>query len=216
MNLLTNDRVREYSKIFEMCVLFVAVPTTLLLPIHHGIILFLILAAIGYATRLLIQDPEVTWKSLYQIDVRDFKSFIFLRVILFMIASTFLMWWLIPEKLFIVVWENPLLWVAMTIIYSLFSVYPQEILYRVFFYRRYRHLVSNQWLFLGLNAVIFCYAHVVFFNTLVFALTLGGGILFAYSYQRKGSIMLTTIEHSLYGWWLFTLGIGDMLAFPGP
>jgi hypothetical protein len=28
--------------------------------------------------------------------------------------------------------------------------------------------------------------------------------------------MLTSIEHAIYGNWLFTIGMGEMLAFPMP
>lgn len=198
----------------ELVILFVVVPSTMILPIPSAYVLGAILCAVVYAFRRLIKDPEITWKHLYQIKVTDFKSYIFLRVLIFMVVSTILVAWFLPEQLFKVVWKNPLLWLVITVIYSVLSVYPQEILYRVFFYQRYRCLVSSPWLFLGLNALVFCYAHVVFLNTLVFALTFIGGGLFAYSYQKKGSVLLTSIEHSLYGWWLFTLGLGDMLAFP--
>lgn len=56
--------------------------------------------------------------------------------------------------------------------------------------------------------------HLVFHNALVSVLTLVGGILFGLTYRRTQSLMFTSIEHSLYGVWLFTIGAGEMLAFP--
>jgi len=46
-------------------------------------------------------------------------------------------------------------------------------------------------------------------------LTFIGGVLFAYTYQKTKSTALVAIEHAVYGNWLFTVGMGEMLAFPG-
>lgn len=206
----------DFARALELVILFLVVPSSFTWSVHPLVVVGIVLMAVAYATRLLIRDPDITWASLYQINLIDLKSSIFLRVLGFMLVSTALVAWFVPEKLFIVLLHNPLLWVIMSFVYIVFSVYPQEILYRVFFFQRYKVLVQNPKILLALNAVIFCFAHLFFKNALVFALTLAGGFLFAYSYLKKGSIMLTSIEHSLYGWWLFTLGLGDMLAFPGP
>ena len=84
-----------------------------------------------------------------------------------------------------------------------------------FFYWRYSHLLSPG-LFLALNAILFSLAHTIFMNGLVFALTLAGGFLFANTYRKTQSLMVTSIEHAVYGLWLYTVGLGEMLAFPGP
>lgn len=205
-----------HIQLFELCVLFIIVPSSFLWPVHPLVVVALVLMSVIYTGTILVKSPEVTWKSLYQINFADLTSQIFVRVLGFMVVSTPLVAWFLPEKLFIVPLQNPLLWVVMSFVYIVFSVYPQEILYRVFFFQRYKSLFTTPKLLIVSNAVIFCFAHIFFLNSLVFALTLAGGVLFAYSYLKKGSIMLTSIEHALYGWWLFTLGLGDMLAFPGP
>lgn len=43
-----------------------------------------------------------------------------------------------------------------------------------------------------------------------------GGILFVITYTKSKSILLTSAEHAIYGNWLFTIGMGEMLAFPMP
>jgi membrane protease YdiL (CAAX protease family) len=48
----------------------------------------------------------------------------------------------------------------------------------------------------------------------VLAFTFIGGILFAYTYQKTKSTLLVSIEHAIYGCWLFTVGMGTMLGFP--
>ena len=56
----------------------------------------------------------------------------------------------------------------------------------------------------------------MFQNILVLFTTLIGGIFFTLTYNRSKSLLLTSIEHAIYGNWLFTIGMGEMLAFPMP
>jgi membrane protease YdiL (CAAX protease family) len=66
-----------------------------------------------------------------------------------------------------------------------------------------------------INAVLFSLAHIFFKNTLVLILTFIGGFLFIHTYSKTKSTTLVSIEHALYGNWLFTIGMGLILAFPG-
>lgn len=132
-----------------------------------------------------------------------------------MFVSSLLVALLLPEKLFYSITEHPRLWLGMSAFYCLVSVYPQELIYRHFFFWRYRMLLPHGY-FLALNAALFCVAHTLYMNNLVFALTLAGGFLFARTFHKTNSLMVTSIEHSFYGVWLYTVGLGEMLAFPGP
>ncbi|MBO1256000.1 CPBP family intramembrane metalloprotease [Alteromonas sp. 5E99-2] len=103
----------------------------------------------------------------------------------------------------------------MSLVYTFVSVIPQEFVYRSFFFKRYQGLTSSYIIFAAISAVTFSFAHFFLNNTLVFILTFFGGILFTSSYKKHGSLWLVSAEHSAYGVWLFTIGLGDMLAFPG-
>ncbi len=137
------------------------------------------------------------------------------RISSFILVSTIAMAVFYPERLFYVVMNKPLLWIGICLFYSVFSVYPQEFLYRTYFFARYRVLIKNERWFALVNATLFSFAHVMFGNTLVYVLTFVGGLLFAYTYSKSNSLILVSIEHSAYGIWLYTLGIGHLLAFPG-
>jgi membrane protease YdiL (CAAX protease family) len=50
--------------------------------------------------------------------------------------------------------------------------------------------------------------HIVFRNPLAMALTFAGGILFAWRYEKTGSLFVSSFEHALYGCFLFTIGLG--------
>jgi len=93
-------------------------------------------------------------------------------------------------------------------------VYPQELLYRTFFFQRYENLFKNEKIFIFINALLFSLAHLFFKNTLVLLLTFIGGVLFAITFKNSKSTVLVSIEHSIYGCWLFTVGMGNMLGFP--
>lgn len=119
------------------------------------------------------------------------------------------------EALFSIVLERPLLWLMISIFYSLFSVLPQEFLFRTYFFNRYESIFpSNKIYIVLINAALFSFAHIFFRNIFVLLLTFAGGILFAFSYIKTKSLLLISIEHAIYGFWLFTLGVGEMLAFP--
>ena len=134
-------------------------------------------------------------------------SFIALLTILFMCLTN-------RGSLFSVLLEKPKTWVIMLFVYSLFSVVPQEIIFRTLYFKRYKCLVRNQNLFILLNAVVFSLAHLFYKNTLVLLITFLGGLLFALTFKKTKSTILVSIEHAIYGCWLFTVGMGEMLGFP--
>jgi CAAX prenyl protease-like protein len=101
--------------------------------------------------------------------------------------------------------RHTLLWIAIIIGYPLLSVYPQELLYRAYLLHRYGHaLGGGRWA----SALAFSFAHLLFGNILAVAATLAGGWLFARRYQRTGSLLVVSVEHTLYGITLFTIGLG--------
>lgn len=103
----------------------------------------------------------------------------------------------------------PLFWLGIILFYPVFSAFFQEILFRGFFFHRYeKRFKKRPLLFVTLNALLFAYIHIVFGNWIAVVFTFFGGFLFAQTYLKSRSILLTAIEHSLYGDLLFTLGLG--------
>jgi len=125
-----------------------------------------------------------------------------------------LTWWCCPERLFDLAASDPLLLMVVLIAYPLFSVIPQEIVFRHFFFYRYETLLNQKVLLLA-NAVLFAYVHVAFGNLLAVALTFIGGVLFALTYDKSRSLLLVSIEHALYGSAIFTLGLGAFFYHNG-
>ena len=200
----------------ELILLFIALPLLLLLPISVIIKISVVSAGVIYISWNLIKNKQLTKSSLLNLNAKKHWKLIVIRFSLMIIGSILLMYFLNPENLFIVVRKNLLMWVSISFFYAIFSVYPQELIYRTFFFYRYKNLFSHPTMLIIVNAIVFSLAHSVMRNWLVHGLTLIGGLIFAITYNKSKSVMLTSIEHALYGSWLFTLGMGEILAFPMP
>ncbi|RNC81492.1 MAG: CPBP family intramembrane metalloprotease [Phycisphaera sp.] len=103
--------------------------------------------------------------------------------------------------------EAPIILIFIAIGYPWFSCYPQEITHRAYFFHRYEPLMSTPWL-IATNTLAFGWLHAPFWSIEALALTLPGGLLFAWTYHRTQSTLAVTIEHALYGWWAFFTGLG--------
>ncbi|ANW94875.1 hypothetical protein AXE80_00565 [Wenyingzhuangia fucanilytica] len=118
------------------------------------------------------------------------------------------------DLLFISITTKPILWIEMIFVYTLFSVIPQEYIYRVFYFYRYKHFFKSSWKFNLVNALVFSLGHLMFNSPLVMLITFIGGYFFAHTYQKTKSMLWVSVEHIIYGGWLFTVGMGKMLGFP--
>lgn len=99
-------------------------------------------------------------------------------------------------------------------IYVILSVIPQEFVYRKFYFQRYKTLFKSDKQLILINTLVFCLGHLFFSNLLVLVITFVGGLLFSLSYMSHKSFKWICIEHSLYGLWLYTIGLGGVLGFP--
>ena len=108
--------------------------------------------------------------------------------------------------------EAPVILLFIGLLYPWFSAYPQEITHRAFFFHRYEALFSptrgGRIGFYLVNAVAFAWLHVPFWSWVALALTFPGGLLFAWTYDRSRSALAAGMEHGLYGWWAFAVGLG--------
>ncbi|MGW4942565.1 CPBP family glutamic-type intramembrane protease [Actinoplanes sp. NPDC004185] len=113
-----------------------------------------------------------------------------------------------PDRLFDMPRRETALWLAVVLLYPLLSVYPQELLYRAYLLHRFAPLLGTGRGAAAVSAAVFSFAHLLFGNVLAVAATLVGGWLFARRYQRTRSLLVTSVEHALYGITIFTIGLG--------
>ncbi len=116
---------------------------------------------------------------------------------------------LAPERLFDMPRQQTALWLLLLATYPLFSAYPQELIYRYLFRRRYRRLFRRRGGWIAASAAAFAWLHIVFGNWLAVVLTLIAGAFFAQTYLAGRSLRLAVVEHTLYGALVFSVGIGE-------
>jgi membrane protease YdiL (CAAX protease family) len=115
-----------------------------------------------------------------------------------------------PQALFGFMRTRPFLWAFVMLLYPVFSVYPQGIVYRAFIFERYRILFPSVALLILFSAAAFAFSHIIFRNPWSVVLTFIGGALFAWRYQRTDSLLVSSLEHALYGCYMFTVGLGGL------
>nr|WP_321224462.1 CPBP family glutamic-type intramembrane protease [uncultured Psychroserpens sp.] len=201
-------------KLLELFVIFILVPISF--AIEYPVWIKMVIGILGflYILYVLLRIHKNKFKIAPHLNWKMFFKWTFFQLILIAILTTIYMWLVDKPNLYVVVLNKPLLWLMILFFYSFFSVYPQELIYRTFFFQRYQGLFKNKTLFILLNAMLFSLAHLFFKNGLVMILTFIGGILFALTYKKTKSTLLVSIEHAIYGCWLFTVGMGEMLGFP--
>jgi hypothetical protein len=113
-----------------------------------------------------------------------------------------------PDRLFAFVRERPRLWAVVMVLYPVLSAYPQGLVYRIFVFQRYRSVFASRWAIILASAAGFSFAHIVFHNWVAPGLSFAGGVAFAWTYERTRSGLVATVQHALFGCYLFTIGLG--------
>ena len=199
---------------FELFIIFILVPVSFVLNYSPWIKLGVGIIGFAYVIYVLLKIEKLKFKLSKQLDWKTFWKSTILKLLLIAIITTVFVWVTDKTQLFNVLLNKPIKWLIILFVYSFFSVYPQELIYRTFFFKRYRPLFKNTSLFIFINAILFSLAHLLFNSGLVLFLTFFGGVLFALTFKKTESTLLVSIEHAIYGCWLFTVGMGTMLGFP--
>lgn len=113
-----------------------------------------------------------------------------------------------PTRLLSLPLNRPEIWVVVMVLYPLVSVVPQEVLFRLFFFERYRLLFGEGRGMILVSGLAFGHAHLLFNNWIAYLLSMIGGVLFSMTYARTKNLSEVWIEHALYGQFIFTIGLG--------
>lgn len=201
-------------KLIELFIIFILLPVSFALTFSIWIKLAIGFLGFGYVIYVLLKVEGCKFKLAPHLNWKSFWKQTFLKFVIIAFVTMGYVYFTDASALFRVVAHKPTLWLFILFVYTVFSVYPQELIYRTFFFQRYEDFFSNNNQLLFLNAVVFSLGHIFFKNTLVLVLTFLGGLLFAFTYNKTKSTVLVSIEHAIYGCWLFTVGMGGMLGFP--
>ncbi|MDO5640545.1 MAG: CPBP family intramembrane metalloprotease [Neisseria sp.] len=199
---------RKYWLIGEFCVLFLLLPLLFLAGwLPNSAMLPALWAVFLYAALVLTANGARWWRWDFP---RGALSGLLQRSLWVAALLCALALVIAQDKFLDFVRRAPAFWLLVMLLYPLLSALPQELVYRRFFFDRYRALFGmGDKAFLVLNAALFSYMHIVFLNPVAVACTFVGGLMFAATYRRSRSLYLTALEHGLYGNLVFTVGLGQ-------
>ncbi len=101
---------------------------------------------------------------------------------------------------------------VLLISYLLFSVIPQEIIFRFLFFYKYKNYY-NKFEILLLNSLVFSFCHLIYFDIYILLFSFFGNLLFTFNYMKNKSLLVVIIEHFLLGQTLIILGFFDNFNF---
>lgn len=184
--------------------------------------LVLIYVVAGFSLWWLVVKKSMSLKQIWigestRLDY-NFKKVFILRFIFVVTACSLLVYLYYPDKLFDFPLQHTMIWILLLVLYPVISVLPQEVLYRTFFFNRYEKLFKSSFIMILVCALAFMFMHLVFKNYIVLLATFIGGYFFADTFFRTRSLKLVLIEHCLYGYVVFTIGLGEffLLEFSRP
>lgn len=161
------------------------------------------------ATVYLIKSPGfpncnfLNLRAFYQ----DLPRVLGLFLVSAILISAFV-WLQCPEYLFYCPRNHTAVWGNILWSYPLLAVYPQEIIYRGFLFKRYGEVFNDKKYLVHASALVFSFGHIIYYNPYSMLLSLAGGYFFAATYRRTKSLFAASFEHALYGCFLYTIGLG--------
>ncbi len=212
LNQMKNKSFSMVKKIYlglELLLLFGVVPALLYFDVIklYEILTLLIFFALIFT--MLVLDSNFDKRQLFTFkNLKPYFQKILIRFLLSAIILTAITLIFIPDIFLGFVRGNLKWWMVIMIFYPMISVYPQELIYRVFMFHRYRSLLNHSILRILMSALAFSWMHIVFDNVYAVVLSFFGGLIFAYTYEKTRSIGVVAIEHAIYGDFIFTIGLG--------
>jgi len=197
------------ARALELLLLFVVLPAAVRAGLVPGPRLLVLAAVATGCVLLLAADPGFDRRRLWSAGgLSGQAGGVALRAAIAALVIAGLVLWLEPARLLAMPRERPWLWLAGLALYPLVSAWPQEVVYRVFFFHRYRDLFPGPRSALAANAVAFAVLHLVYPNAVAPLLSLPAGLVLGWTYLRTRRLGPVWLEHSIYGVLLFTLGLG--------
>lgn len=193
----------------EFGLVFVAIPLLIYDRRLPNLPIPILLAAALVAFFILCRDPNFQIAQLVSLkNILPYLPALLLRDTVLLAALGSATYFFAPDLLFSFVKRSPSFWALVMVLYPLLSVFPQELLYRAFFFHRYQTLFGNGWALFMVSALAFGFVHIIFGHWLSVILCVIGGLLFALTYHSSGSLLLACIDHAIFGNFIFTIGLG--------
>lgn len=204
--------LRRLWLMVEMAVLLIGAPLAIHWLVHgEGVPVFsALLPVLAIALFLLAIDPTFSFaRELTRgISLVNFATII---AVLVVIGGGLTLWVrdVHPDWFLEFPTNRPATYQKIMILYPLFSVVAQEVVYRTFYFHRFGPLFGHaRWLGIVVNSALFGFAHIVVDSPFAIVSTGIGGLILATRYALTRSYWAVYLEHALWGWLVFTVGLG--------
>lgn len=201
----------HFKRWLELVLIFLCTPVLLFSFVTNlSFWLMPILGTLGVACLLLLLlDPS--FKRFRLTNVADFRQHLRTSLLVFIPSATVILlslYAIAPDFAFSLPLQHTELWIVTLLIYPIVSVLPQEIIFRTFFFHRYKSIIPSKYGRWVISTLCFALAHVVYGNWVAVILSILAGAFFGYRYMHTRSTPLVIIEHTLWGSLLFSTGVG--------
>lgn len=201
---MTRKRVLLSAEIISIYILLPLVYAMGWLPIHEVILMVggaLIMAIVLYKdpafdNRIFTRPGRWSWQHKM------------IRLFLVTAGAVAIQMFTAPGMMFYYPAQKTWLYVIIIILYPFVSVIPQEIVFRAFFYYRYKDLTNSRLLLVTLNSLLFGFAHIIYGNWIAPVSAFLISFFLSHTYQKSNSVKEVSIEHFLYGAMVYTIGLG--------
>lgn len=197
----------NFYTVLEFLLFFVFVPflTNWFLDGWYKIFPLFIIAVIFFT--LLYKDPEFDNGIFTRINREHLKRSV-ARVVVITLLLIWFTWWIFPDLMLQYPMEDFGGYLITFFVYPVASVLPQEIIYRVYYFHRFKEIVPEKYLLILSNAIIFGLTHWIYGNWVAPIATFLVSWIFIFSYLKSKSLLNVSIEHYFYGLVMFTVGFG--------
>jgi len=96
------------------------------------------------------------------------------------------------------------------VFHPVLPVYPHGIIYRAFSFEPYRTVSSHSAAMIIASAAAFAFSRIIFCSPGPVGLTFVVGLLLAWGYYATDSLLVPSLEHALYGCFMFIVGLGGL------
>ncbi|MBK8946113.1 MAG: CPBP family intramembrane metalloprotease [Ignavibacteriae bacterium] len=202
------DKIRLSIELFSIFYLIPFIITISNFPIKHLLIPIILLVAL-IAFIKLKNDKSFDKSILFEIsNKKQLLKIIVIRWLLGLLILTILIYFTNRSQLFDFPRKNTMIYIFFLFLYPLFSAFPQELIFRSYFFHRFRNLFSSIPIMIFMSGLSFGFAHIIFQNWISPFISFLGGIMFARTYSKSNSLVITAIEHGIWGDLIFTVGLG--------
>lgn len=196
-------------KLAELLSLFLILPLLMkynIIPLPRLVLLLLVFIGVLIVS-IKLNYLDKKWYRIPPLERRYVLKMGVIALVSFLFFISYIYFFL-EQKPFVLLRKRPYLMLIIALFYPLVSAFPQELIYRTFFFARYKSIFTEKQLLVS-NMLAFSFLHIIYNNYPAIILTLLAGLIFTLNYHRKGSLMLVTIEHSIFGLIVFITGMGQ-------